>query len=229
MRQLLTSDWSELFEEEWRKPYLIQLIQELGNAYETSTIYPAYDDLFQAMQYTSYADTKVVILGQDPYHGEGQAHGLSFSVLPGVAIPPSLRNIFRELQSDIGCPIPADGCLTAWAQQGVLLLNSVLSVRAGEPQSHRSIGWETFTDRVISLLNDKTSPVVFILWGNDAQQKKRLIQANQHAIICSVHPSPLSAYRGFLGSKPFSTANHFLRHHGLDEIDWNLTSSNLHK
>jgi uracil-DNA glycosylase len=225
MLPYVSQDWAELLEDEWKKPYFVQLIKDLEKAYETSIIYPAYDALFQAMSYTSYADTKVVILGQDPYHGKGQAHGLSFSVQPGVTIPPSLRNIFRELQSDIGCETPADGCLTAWAQQGVLLLNSILSVRAGEPQSHRSFGWETFTDRIISLLNDKSSPVVFILWGNDAQQKKKLIQANQHAMVCSVHPSPLSAYRGFFGSKPFSTANQFLRQHGRDEINWILTSS----
>jgi len=163
----------------------------------------------------------VVILGQDPYHGPGQAHGLSFSVKPGVPAPPSLQNIFKELQSDLGCPIPNHGHLAHWAGQGVLLLNTVLTVRAGEPASHRGIGWETFTDRVIETLNGKEQPVVFILWGSHAQAKAPLI-AGHHGILRSPHPSPLSAHRGFFGSRPFSAANRFLRSRGLEEIDWRL-------
>jgi uracil-DNA glycosylase len=179
-------------------------------------------DIYAALHLTGYEDTKAVILGQDPYHGPGQAHGLSFSVKPGVPAPPSLQNIFKELHDDLGCYIPNNGYLVKWAEQGVLLLNTVLTVRAHEANSHRGKGWEQFTDRVISLLNEREKPVVFILWGAPAQQKARFIDTSRHCVIRSPHPSPLSAHRGFFGSRPFSKANRFLREHGIEEIDWQI-------
>ena len=182
--------------------------------------YPDKYDIFNALHFTPYQDTKVVILQQTPYHGPGQAHGLSFSVKPGVAIPPSLKNIYRELASDLGCKIPNHGYLKHWADQGVLLLNTVLTVRAGQAHSHKGKGWEQFTDRVISLLNEREKPVVFILWGRPAQMKKALITNTHHYLIESPHPSPLSASRGFFGSKPFSKANQFLRENQMGEIEF---------
>src|SRR5690625_4777752 len=175
-------------------------------------------DIFNALHFTSYAATKVCILGQDPYHGPGQAHGLSFSVKPGVPPPPSLQNIFKELQSDIGCPIPDHGCLEHWARQGVLLLNTVLTVRRGQANSHRGKGWEQFTDRVIEVLNEREKPVVFILWGRHARMKKPMIDTGQHYIIESTHLSPFSAHHGFFGSRPFSRANEFLEEAGMEPI-----------
>ena len=179
-------------------------------------------DIFNALHYTDYDKVKVVILGQDPYHGPKQAHGLSFSVLPGVPAPPSLKNIFKELNSDLGCYIPNNGYLKSWADQGVLLLNTVLTVRAGTPNSHKNKGWETFTDKVISVLNEREDPVIFILWGNNAIAKKKLITNKNHFILQSVHPSPLSASRGFFGSKPFSKANEILKSIGKTPIDWQI-------
>ncbi len=194
----------------------------LVDEYSTKTVYPEKDDIFNALQYTDYDEVKVVILGQDPYHGPGQAHGLSFSVQPGVKIPPSLRNIFKELNEDLGCNIPDNGYLKKWADQGVLLLNTVLTVREGEANSHRGKGWEQFTDKVISLLNEREKPVIFILWGKPAQSKLKLIDESKHKIIKSAHPSPLSAKRGFFGSKPFSRVNKMLREQDDQEIDWQI-------
>lgn len=219
---ILRNDWADYLEEEFSKPYYLQLRKFLVEEYRTRTVYPDMYDIFNALHYTSYADTKVVILGQDPYHGPGQAHGLSFSVKPGVPQPPSLQNILKELHDDLGCTVPQHGCLVDWAKQGVLLLNTVLTVRASQPNSHRGLGWETFTDRVIETLNMKAEPVVFLLWGSHAQSKAKLITNPRHHLIRSPHPSPLSAYRGFFGSRPFSRANRYLREHGIREIDWQL-------
>lgn len=222
MAAILQNDWAPLLEDQFQASYYHQLRSFLKQEYATRTVYPDMHDIFNALHYTSYADTKVVILGQDPYHGPGQAHGLSFSVKPGIPAPPSLQNIFKELQSDLGSSIPDNGCLVPWAEQGVLLLNTVLTVRQGEAHSHKGQGWETFTDRVISLLNEREKPIVFVLWGSPAQQKMQLITERRHFIVRSVHPSPLSAHRGFFGSRPFSQVNDFLRSIGSAEIDWQL-------
>ncbi|GIM30718.1 uracil-DNA glycosylase [Clostridium polyendosporum] len=216
------NDWNELLKDEFNKEYYLKLRQFLLNEYNTKTIYPNKYNIFNALHYTAYEDVKVVILGQDPYHGPNQAHGLSFSVNPGVPAPPSLKNIFKELQSDLGCYIPNNGYLKKWADQGVLLLNASLTVRAAEANSHRNIGWEKFTDKIISLLNDRKDPIVFILWGNNAISKEKLITNKWHYIIKSVHPSPLSASRGFFGSKPFSKTNEFLKSIGKTSIDWQI-------
>jgi uracil-DNA glycosylase len=216
------NDWKVLLKEEFEQPYFLNLMKTLEEEYQTNLIYPSRADLFTALRITSYANTKVVILGQDPYHGAGQAHGLSFSVKPGIPLPPSLKNIFIELQSDVDFNIPNHGCLLSWAEQGVLLLNTVMTVRAGEANSHKKIGWQHFTNRIINLLNERTKPLVFILWGNGAQQKTELITNPQHLVIQSVHPSPLSSYRGFFGSKPFSAANRFLQQNGIAPINWQL-------
>ena len=219
---ILKNDWSFYLEPEFEKDYYLKLRKFLIAEYRTRTIYPDMYDIFNALHMTSYADTKVVILGQDPYHGPGQAHGLSFSVKPGIQPPPSLQNIFKELRDDLGCRIPDHGHLAKWAEQGVLLLNTVLTVRAGEPNSHKNMGWETFTDKVMEILNQKPEPVVFLLWGSHAQQKAGLITNPRHVLIRSPHPSPLSAHRGFFGSRPFSRANEALRRTGQTEIDWQL-------
>ena len=208
--------------EEFEKAYYLDLRGFLLEEYRTRTVYPEKDDIFNALKFTDYDDVKVVILGQDPYHGHRQAHGLSFSVKPGVKIPPSLRNIFKELNADLGCEIPNHGYLKKWADQGVLLLNTVLTVREGEANSHRGKGWEHFTDQVITLLNEREKPVIFILWGKPAQSKLKLIDEHKHKIIMSVHPSPLSARRGFFGSKPFSKVNQLLKEQGEQEIDWQI-------
>ncbi|MEH7178272.1 uracil-DNA glycosylase [Neobacillus vireti] len=219
---ILKNDWAPLLEEEFEKPYYQQLRKKLQAEYQTKVIYPDQNDIFNALHYTSYQDTKVVIIGQDPYHGHGQAHGLSFSVKPGIKIPPSLRNIYKELQEDVGCSIPNHGHLVEWAKQGVLMLNAVLTVQAGNANSHKGLGWEMFTNRVIEILNQRETPVVFILWGNFAQQKQQLITSPHHFIIKSPHPSPLSAHNGFFGSRPFSKANGFLREIERMEIDWQI-------
>ena len=211
-----------LLDDEFNKEYYQTLRNFLTNEYKTKTIYPDKYDIFNALHFTSYKDIKVVILGQDPYHGPGQAHGLSFSVNPGIKIPPSLLNIYKELNSDLGCYIPNNGYLKKWADQGVLLLNTSLTVRAGEANSHKSIGWEIFTDRIISLVNEKEDPVVFLLWGNNAIKKKNLITNKKHLILTSAHPSPLSASRGFFGSKPFSKINNFLISVNKKPIDWQI-------
>lgn len=219
---ILKNDWAPLLEAEFSKPYYLKLRKFLVSEYKTRIIYPNMYDIYNALHYTPFAETKVVILGQDPYHGPGQAHGLSFSVQPGVKAPPSLQNIFKELQQDLGCPIPNHGCLIEWAKQGVLLLNTVLTVRQRTPNSHRGIGWETFTDQVIRTLNDREKPVVFILWGRNAQAKQELITAPQHYVLKSSHPSPFSADRGFFGSRPFSKTNAFLEKVGSTPIDWHI-------
>ena len=216
----LGNDWDEILKDEWSKPYYQSLRQFLKNEYSTQRIYPHMNDIFSALKYTSFKDTKVVIIGQDPYHGPGQAHGLCFSVKKGVMPPPSLKNIFKELQSDIGKPIPSHGELTEWAKQGVLLLNNVLTVREGQPTSHKDKGWEIFTDRVIQQLNQKETPVVFLLWGAHAQKKAQIITNPIHYKLTCVHPSPLSASRGFFGCKHFSKTNEILRQNNLEEIKW---------
>lgn len=222
MRQILKNDWNELLKDEFSKDYYLSLREFLKNEYTTKIIYPDKYDIFNALHYTSYKDVKVVILGQDPYHGPNQAHGLSFSVSPGVKIPPSLLNIYKELNSDLGCYIPNNGYLKKWSDQGVLLLNTSLTVRAGEANSHKNKGWEIFTDKIISLINEKTDPVVFLLCGNNAINKKKLITNKQHLILSSTHPSPLSASRGFFGSKPFSKINKFLISVNKAPIDWQI-------
>lgn len=222
MEHILKNDWEPLLASEFEKPYYQKLRQFLKEEYSTHVIYPNKNDIFNALHYTSYENTKVVILGQDPYHGPNQAHGLSFSVQPGVRTPPSLQNMYKELQSDVGCEIPNNGYLVKWAEQGVLLLNAVLTVRQGEANSHKGKGWEHFTDRVIALLNEREKPVIFILWGRHAQAKKKLITNSNHHIIESVHPSPLSARRGFFGSKPFSKVNEFLSSMSEKEIEWQI-------
>ena len=222
MSNILKNDWKELLEDEFSKDYYQTLKQFLIEVYKTKKIYPDKYDIFNALHFTPYKDIKVVILGQDPYHGPGQAHGLSFSVNPGVKTPPSLLNIYKELNSDLGCYIPNNGYLKKWADQGVLLLNTSLTVRAGEANSHKNIGWQVFTDKIISLVNEKDDPVVFLLWGNNAIKKKELITNKRHLILTSVHPSPLSASRGFFGSKPFSKINNFLISVNKDPIDWQI-------
>lgn len=222
MTQVFKNDWAELLNNELQEPYYIKLRQFLIQEYRSRQIYPSMYDIFNALHYTSYQNTKVAILGQDPYHGSEQAHGLSFSVQPGVPAPPSLVNIFKELHDDIGCKIPNHGCLKSWAQQGVLLLNAVLTVRERQANSHQGLGWERFTDKVIELLNKRAEPIVFILWGRPAQRKKTMITNPVHLVIESPHPSPLSAHRGFFGSKPFSKTNKFLVDNGQMPIEWQL-------
>ncbi|MFS0559125.1 uracil-DNA glycosylase [Terribacillus sp. 179-K 1B1 HS] len=219
-KQLFDNDWQEILQDEFEKDYYKELRSFLKAAYQERTIYPDMNHIYEALQVTSFANTKVVILGQDPYHGPNQAHGLSFSVQPEVAIPRSLVNIYKELADDIGCPIPSHGYLKKWAEQGVLLLNTALTVEAHQAASHRGKGWEHFTDRVIESLNEKRDPVVFILWGKHAQEKQKLIDMKKHYTLTSVHPSPLSARRGFFGSKPFSKTNEILENNGLKLIDW---------
>ena len=220
--KIFQNDWEGLLADEMKKPYYQELRRFLIEEYRTRRIFPDMYAIFNALHYTSYAETKVVILGQDPYHGEGQAHGLSFSVQAGVEPPPSLKNIFEELSGDLGCRAPNNGCLAPWAKQGVLLLNTVLTVRAHAAASHHGHGWEQFTDRIIELLSAREKPLVFILWGAPARRKKAMIAAPPHAVIESAHPSPLSAFRGFFGSRPFSRANAFLESTGQTPIDWQL-------
>ncbi|MBQ9756917.1 MAG: uracil-DNA glycosylase [Clostridia bacterium] len=216
------NEWDVLLTGEFEKEYYLKLRGFLAKEYKTKKVFPDMYDIFNALRLTSYSDVSVVVIGQDPYHGEGQAHGLSFSVKKGVEPPPSLKNIFKELNNDLGVPIPNHGELTKWARQGVLLLNAVLTVRMGEANSHKNMGWEKFTDRVIELLNQRCEPMVFLLWGANARQKKALITNPAHKILESVHPSPLSAYNGFFGCKHFSEANKFLESAGRKPIDWSL-------
>lgn len=216
------NDWDERLKGEFDKEYYQKLRQFLIQEYRQYPVFPDMHDLFNALKYTSFADTKVVILGQDPYHGVGQAHGLCFSVKQGVPPPPSLQNIFKELQDDVGIPKPPHGELTCWAKEGVLLLNTVLTVRAHEPNSHKGKGWEILTDRIITELNQKQTPVVFLLWGANARSKKKLILSPRHVILETVHPSPLSAYNGFFGCKHFSEANAILEKSGQTPIDWTV-------
>ena len=220
--EIFKNDWGQYLKEEMAQPYYRKLRQFLIGEYSTKQVYPDMYSIFNALHYTSYADTKVLILGQDPYHEPGQAHGLSFSVQPNVPPPPSLVNIFKELETDLGCTVPNNGCLEPWAKQGVLLLNTVLTVQAHRANSHRDKGWEIFTDKIISLLNQREKPVAFILWGSPARRKKAMITNPQHFIVESPHPSPLSAYRGFFGSRPFSKVNKFLESVGEEPINWQL-------
>lgn len=222
MAEILKNKWAEYLNEEFEKEYYQKLRQFLAQEYKTKTVYPDMYDIFNALHYTDYDDVKAVILGQDPYHGPGQAHGLSFSVKPGVAIPPSLKNMYKELQDDLGCYIPNHGYLKSWADQGVLLLNASLTVVASQANSHQKIGWEKFTDRVIQVLNERQDPVIFILWGANARNKGKLINTDKHYIIQSAHPSPLSAYQGFFGSKPFSKTNTLLEMMGKTPINWQI-------
>ncbi|MBQ3040359.1 MAG: uracil-DNA glycosylase [Clostridia bacterium] len=217
----LGNDWDNILSDEFKKDYYLKIREILKSEYRTQVIFPPMFDIFNALKYTSYKDTKVVILGQDPYHEVGQAHGLSFSVKKGIKIPPSLVNIYKELKTDIGMEIPSHGELTSWAKQGVLLLNATLTVRQGQANSHQNIGWSIFTDEVIKKLNERSEPLVFILWGGNARSKKKYITNKSHLIIESAHPSPLSAYNGFFGSRPFSRANEFLKSNGVKEINWN--------
>lgn len=216
------NEWPELLKDEFDKDYYIKLQKRLQKEYENNTIYPKQSDIFNALHYTSYHQTKVVIIGQDPYHGEEQAHGFSFSVKPGNRIPPSLRNIYKELKDDLGVDPPSHGYLTSWAEQGVLLLNDVLTVRAHEPNSHRGLGWESFTNAIIHILNQREEPLVFILWGKKAQSKGASIDSEKHLVITSSHPSPFAAHKGFYGSRPFSKANNFLQQHNRSQVDWRL-------
>ena len=219
----IANDWLAPMSGEFKKPYYRKLYETVKSEYETKEVYPAPDDIFNAFAFTPLAKVKVVILGQDPYHEPGQAHGLSFSVRKGVAPPPSLVNIFKEIKDDVGIDNTGKhGELTNWAKHGVLLLNTVLTVRAGQANSHKGKGWEQFTDDVIRLLDQREEPVVFLLWGNNAKAKRALIQHPQHLVLTAAHPSPLSAYHGFFGCKHFSKANAFLREHGLPEIDWSI-------
>jgi uracil-DNA glycosylase len=218
----LANDWADALSEEFSKPYYKELYKKVRNEYKTHQIFPPADDLFMAFHLTPLSDTKVVILGQDPYHNIGQAHGLCFSVKSGVDLPPSLVNIFQELHDDLGCDIPSHGNLTKWANEGVLLLNTVLTVRAHQANSHRGIGWETFTDAAIKVLNGRERPMVFILWGAPAGKKKELLDNPRHLVLSAPHPSPLSAYRGFFGSKPFSKTNEYLVKNDIKAIDWAL-------
>lgn len=219
---MIQNDWLTAIGSEFRKPYYRELFEFVKTEYNTRQIFPPADDIFNAFHLTPLKDVKVVIIGQDPYHNDGQAHGLCFSVKPDVEIPPSLVNIYQELHEDLGCYIPNNGYLVKWAKQGVLMLNTVLTVRAHVANSHRGKGWEQFTDAAIEALNKEDRPIVFILWGRPAQMKKAMLHNPNHMILEAPHPSPLSAYRGFFGSRPFSKTNAFLQEHGVDPIDWQI-------
>ena len=219
---MIGNTWDNLLTEEVKKDYFKELIEYVNNEYKTKTIYPKKTEVFNAFKYTDYKDVKVVILGQDPYHGPNQAEGLSFSVSNEVIKPPSLKNIFKELESDLKIPFPEHNSLKPWAKEGVLLLNAVLTVEEHKPASHANKGWETFTDEIIKILNKKEEPVVFILWGNYAREKKAYITNPIHYVIESPHPSPFSARNGFFGSNPFSKTNDFLKRQGIKEINWNV-------
>ena len=218
----LSGEWLEALKGEFRKPYYRALFQKVGEEYQTRKIFPPADDIFNAFHFTPLSQVKVVILGQDPYHNDGQAHGLCFSVKKEVEIPPSLANIYQELHDDLGCYIPNNGYLEKWSRQGVMMLNTVLTVRAHQANSHRGIGWEEFTDAAIRVIADQDRPIVFILWGRPAQAKKSMIYNPKHLVLEAPHPSPLSAYRGFFGSRPFSKTNDFLTSNGLTAIDWQI-------
>ncbi len=222
MTGIFKNGWNELLKDELEKDYYKKLRAFLIEEYKNNIVYPNAYDIYNALHYTDYKDVKAVILGQDPYHGPNQAHGLAFSVKPGVRIPPSLLNMYKELHDDLGCYIPNNGYLEKWAREGVLLLNTALTVRQAEANSHSRIGWEKFTDHIIELLNERKDPVVFILWGNNAKSKEKFITNKQHFIIKSVHPSPLSAFGGFFGSKPFSKTNNILKSIGKEPIDWQI-------
>lgn len=217
------NSWDEILADEFKSEYYLKLREFLKREYATQTIYPDMYDIFNALKYTAYEDVKVVMIGQDPYHGPGQAHGLCFSVKRGVMPPPSLQNIFKELQNDVGFRIPNNGELTDWTKQGVMLLNTVLTVRAGQANSHKGQGWEQLTDAVIIKLNEREKPIVFMLWGRNAKDKQRLITNPAHLVLTAAHPSPLSAYNGFFGCRHFSKANDFLVKTGQQPIDWTIS------
>lgn len=219
---MIGNKWDAILEDEFEKTYFKELMEFVDNEYKTKTIYPYFPNVFNALKYTDYDNVKVVIIGQDPYHGMGEAHGLSFSVLEGVTKPPSLRNIFKELKNDLDIDEPMHGNLESWTKEGVMLLNAVLTVEKDKPASHQGKGWETFTDEVIKKINEKTEPVVFLLWGSFAKSKRELITNPIHCIIESAHPSPFSAYKGFFGTKPFSKTNDFLRKNNIKEINWEI-------
>ncbi|MCD8120315.1 MAG: uracil-DNA glycosylase [Lachnospiraceae bacterium] len=219
----ITNDCLQPLQPEFEKPYYLELYRRVAREYERGDVFPPKDDIFNAFHFTNFKDVKVVILGQDPYHGEGQAHGLCFSVRPEVDIPPSLVNIYKELQSDLGCRIPNNGYLKEWADQGVLLLNTVLTVHAHEANSHKGIGWEQFTDAAIRALNGENRPIVFLLWGRPAQMKHAMLNNPNHLILEAPHPSPLSAHRGFFGCRHFSKANRFLEEHGVEPVNWQIS------
>lgn len=218
----LCNQWDDLLKDEFQKPYYQKLRAILAREYQTHTVYPDMYDIFNALRTTDYKDVKAVILGQDPYHGPGQAHGLCFSVKPGIPAPPSLKNIFKELKDELDIPIPDTGYLMPWAKQGVLMLNTVLTVRAGEANSHKGLGWETLTDRVIELLNNREQPMVFFLWGANAKKKRELLTNPSHLVLSCAHPSPLSASQGFFGCGHFKACNDFLKKHNMTPIDWRL-------
>ncbi len=222
----ISNDWLEPLTPEFHKEYYRKLFEKVKEEYNTTKVFPAAEDIFNAFHLTPLKNVKVVILGQDPYHNDGQAHGLCFSVKPGVEIPPSLVNIYQELHDDLGCYIPDNGYLVKWAKQGVLLLNTVLTVRAHMANSHRGIGWDQFTDACIRICNEQDRPIVFILWGRPAQTKKAMLNNPRHFILEAPHPSPLSAHRGFFGSRPFSKTNDFLVANGLTPIDWQIENIN---
>lgn len=219
----IQNDWLDVLQGEFKKEYYKRLFKTVTEEYQNHQIFPPAEDVFNAFHLTPFHKVKVVILGQDPYHNYGQAHGLCFSVKKGIATPPSLVNIYKELQDDLGCSIPEHGHLTSWAEQGVLMLNTVLTVRAHEANSHRGIGWEEFTDAAIRALNEAARPIVFILWGTPAQRKKKMLTNEKHLILEAPHPSPLSSYRGFFGSRPFSRTNQFLEEHGEEKIEWQIS------
>jgi uracil-DNA glycosylase len=222
MEVKIEKSWQAILQDEFDKPYFNLLTNFVRKEYQTKTIYPPAKLIFNAFDLTSFDNVKVVIIGQDPYHEIGQAHGLSFSVQPGIAIPPSLKNIYKELHDDLGCYIPNNGFLEKWAKQGVLLLNNVLTVREGQANSHKDCGWETFTDRVIVELNKREKPIVFMFWGANAKKKEMLVTNKNHLILKAAHPSPLSAFNGFFGCKHFSRANDFLKNNDFEPIDWQI-------
>ena len=221
---MIGNDWDEKLQIIWQSEGFKKFLQVIDTEYKNKTIFPPKNYIFNALKLTPYSNTKVVIVGQDPYHGVGEAHGLSFSVQEGIKIPPSLQNIYKELNDDLNIPIASTGDLTKWAKEGVLMLNAVLTVEKDKPASHRNLGWERLTDYIIKVLNQKEEPVVFILWGNFAKEKTKYITNKNHYIITSPHPSPFSARSGFFGSRPFSKTNTFLKEHNLKEIDWNINS-----
>lgn len=216
------NEWDALLKEEFESEYYAKIRAILKKEYAEHEIYPPMNDIFNALRYTSYSDVKAVLLGQDPYHGPGQAHGLCFSVQPGTPLPPSLKNIITELESDMGLPAPQNGCLISWAKEGVLMLNTTLTVRRGQANSHSKIGWTQFTDAIIKKLNEREKPMVFLLWGGNARSKKKFITNPNHLVLETVHPSPLSAYNGFFGCRHFSQCNEFLMAHGIAPIDWTI-------
>ncbi len=224
LKSMIGNDWDLALEDEFEKDYFLKIMDFVDDEYHLKTIYPPYEDIFNAFKYTPLGNVKVVILGQDPYHEEGQAHGLAFSTPEGRPIPRSLKNIFKEINDEYNFPIPESGCLENWAKQGVFLLNTVLTVEDGNANSHSKCGWQTFTDRVIEILNEQTQPIVFMLWGKQAEKKRELLRNPNHLVLVTSHPSPFSARRGFLGCNHFKMANEFLSENGLDEINWNLSN-----